>query len=349
MSTDRKVKKRCAKCADNTKTSGLFMCDGCQKMFCIEHVNQHREELNHQLELIVYEHDSIKQQLSQPYSDHILMKTINDWERKSIGKIQTAAQKARNDLQKLNESTNQRLTKVCHTISANLCSARKENSFSEIDLEEWKTKLNTIKSEIDSAISYSFARDKRSAIYLIKIESNIDLDNNINIEASQTNDKFGLTHGPVYLDESEKYSTHLGCDEEYGRIRGQNKYSRGRSMIKFKIKESNCPRNLFFGITTTNADLDQRVWSASATVGWSGNNTVWKHGALHDVKTISRNDEFQMDDTLQLILDCDREQVELYNERTDKRDIQHVDLTQTPFPWHFLIGLRSDGDRVAIV
>ncbi|CAF2570164.1 unnamed protein product [Rotaria sp. Silwood2] len=351
MTTDKKIKKRCVKCDDYENTNGLFICDGCQNMLCTRHVNQHREELSNQLEIIVQEHDLIQQQISQISSNHILIQKINDWEKSSIIKIQKTAEKARNDLQQIINHSKQRSSKMRHDIATNLHSARKTDNFSEIDLEQWQKQLNKLKIDIDLSTSCNLVKDnKRSSIYLIQIEANNIIEKNSNVELpNHVNDKFGFIFGPVQLDRTEMHSTYIGDNEGYGRIRGQQKYFYGRSIIRFKIERTRSSQQLFFGITTQNADLDQRLWSDPSTIGWCGDNSIWQHGCHDQLEDRFFNNKFQIGDILQLILNCDQKQIELYNERTDKRHIQHVDMKQTPFPWQFLVGLYNYGDCVIIV
>lgn len=50
MASRKETKKRCVKCDDDQRTSNVFTCNGCEQSFCARHVNQHRDELNTQLE-----------------------------------------------------------------------------------------------------------------------------------------------------------------------------------------------------------------------------------------------------------------------------------------------------------
>jgi hypothetical protein len=350
MATSIKTKKRCVKCDDNANNSGLFICDGCGDMFCVRHVTQHREELNNQLEFVVQEYDLIKDQLSQLSSDHILFKEINNWEKQSIIKIQKIAELARNDLQQLIHNSNQRLINISEDIAENIRFARKTDNFSEIDLTNWKKKLDELKIDIESSVSCDLVKDKHSPIYLIKIQTNNSIDKNANVKSLYTiEDKFGEIYGPVQLDKADLRSKYVGNGKEYGRIRGHQKYSRDRSMIRFKIEKSKSPEQLFFGITTSNSNLDQRLWSGSSTIGWCGDNNIWQHGYYDELVDQSVNGKFQMGDILQLTLNCKQQQIELYNQRTNSTRILHVDINQTPFPWQFLIGLYSSGDCVTII
>ncbi|CAF2050997.1 unnamed protein product [Rotaria magnacalcarata] len=219
-----------------------------------------------------------------------------------------------------------------------------------MNLEEWRTQLSELRNNIDSAISCNLIKDKRSPIYIIKIEADNAVNQILKKQLSyKVDDRFCLIRGPVQLDCNAMRSIYVGDDDGYGRIRGQQKYSQSRSMIRFKIEKTRSPQALFFGITTSNANLDQRLWSDPATIGWCGDNSIWVHGYHDNIKSQSVDDRFQFGDILQLTLNCDRNQIELYNERTDKTHIQCVDLKETPFPWHFLVGLFSNGDCVTIV
>lgn len=344
MATNIKTRKRCIKCDDYENSSGLFTCNGCDGTFCARHVNQHRDELNNQLEIVVQEYDTIKAQLLQVSSDHALLKEINTWEKKSIQKIQKIAELARNDLYQLMNNSKQRLISLSDDVAANIRSARKTDGFSEIDLNEWMKTLDELKTNIESSIACDLIKDKNSPIYLIKIQTDVKIKSSDSIE-----DKFGEIYGPVQLDRTDLRSKYIGDDWEYGRIRGQQKYSRGRSMIRFKIEKSRSPEQLFFGITTSDVGLDQRLWNAPSTIGWCGDNNVWQHGSHDELEDQSVHDQFQTGDILQLILNCKKQQIQLCNERTETTRVLQVDINQTPFPWQFLIGLRNTGDCVIIL
>lgn len=51
----------CAICAH--KSIGIFRCEGCSKVFCRKHVDDHRNDLRQQLDEIIHEHDQLNQLL----------------------------------------------------------------------------------------------------------------------------------------------------------------------------------------------------------------------------------------------------------------------------------------------
>jgi hypothetical protein len=87
----------CAKCA--SKGVGIFKCQGCSNVFCRKHASEHRDNLNHQLDEIVHEHDQLHQLINQENNEyHPLIIQIDQWEQNSITKIQQVAQQIRQDV-----------------------------------------------------------------------------------------------------------------------------------------------------------------------------------------------------------------------------------------------------------
>jgi hypothetical protein len=106
MASSTITRAPCATC-DN-KGVGIFKCEGCSQIFCRKHVNEHRENLSHQLDEIVLEHDTLQQTLAeqndQDTNRHSLLRQIEEWEKDSIIKIQQAAEETRKQVEKLTSS-----------------------------------------------------------------------------------------------------------------------------------------------------------------------------------------------------------------------------------------------------
>lgn len=343
-------KKSCVKCEDAKNSNGMFTCDGCAKAFCGAHVKDHREELNNELEGVVQEHDSIQQQLADSTVQKTLVDKIDQWEKKSISKIRKIAEATRRDLQESIGKSKQRILSSCQEIAANLRAARKTENFSEIDLKEWEDQLKILKLALNFANSYSVVDDKRPTIYPIKIQQEKPTSpSNVLLQSESTGETFGETLGPVALDKCNTYCTYTGFGNEYGRVRGARKYSQGRTTIHFKVERSQSPDQLFFGIMASNADLFQRAWNGPSTVGWCGQNDTWQHGSYQELTFRSINHHFQEGDILQLVIDCDYQLIQLCNQRTETSHAFELDTEVVPLPWQFVIGLRTNGDCVAII
>ncbi|CAF4883851.1 unnamed protein product, partial [Rotaria sp. Silwood2] len=52
----------CIKCG---KTGGVLFCNGCQKTLCFKHVNEHRNELEKQLEDLISEENEFENDLGK--------------------------------------------------------------------------------------------------------------------------------------------------------------------------------------------------------------------------------------------------------------------------------------------
>lgn len=339
MTSRKETKTSCVKCDHDQRISNVFTCNGCERSFCARHANQHRDELNTQLECITQDCDLIKDQLNQSSTDHALFRDIDTWEKRTIKKIQKTAEIARNDLRELVNRLNQRTMNLFNDLASDIRSARKTEDFSEIELDQWKEKLSQLKDQINSTVDCELTDEKQNSIYPIKINVN-----------NYFEDRFREIYGPVQLDRMNLRSVHIGNSEEYGRIRGEKMYFQDdRGKIRFKIDESNCTDKLFFGITTSDARLDQRLWSDPSTVGWGGHNVTWQHGTLHNLNDRSTSNLFESGDIVQLNLHCNDQEIQLYNERTKVTHSLSVNIDQTPYPWHFFIGLHNGNDCVTIL
>ena len=93
-------RKCCIKCEKNRAT---LLCGGCLQDFCFNHMLDHRQELNQQLNIIETSRNHCQQTLNEHTTDtenYFLLQQINDWERDSIRTIQNTAAEAREKLPK---------------------------------------------------------------------------------------------------------------------------------------------------------------------------------------------------------------------------------------------------------
>jgi hypothetical protein len=74
------IKNRCVIC---NKEKASFKCEGCSQTFCYNHVTDHRQQLNKQLEEIEIMRDLFRQTLTEKSADtqkHPSIQQINRWE-----------------------------------------------------------------------------------------------------------------------------------------------------------------------------------------------------------------------------------------------------------------------------
>ncbi|CAF1084990.1 unnamed protein product [Adineta steineri] len=83
-----------AKCSICNKGNTAYVCPGCSKGFCFQHLTEHRQILRNQLEEIINNHDQFQQtiiQQKQNPSNSSLIQQIDQWETDSIHQIQQTA------------------------------------------------------------------------------------------------------------------------------------------------------------------------------------------------------------------------------------------------------------------
>jgi len=84
-------KTKCIKCGKDKATS---KCSGCAQEFCYNHLGEHRQELNKQLDDIEGNRDVFRETLNQHTNQsekYPLIQEINQWEQDSIQKIKQTA------------------------------------------------------------------------------------------------------------------------------------------------------------------------------------------------------------------------------------------------------------------
>ena len=88
------VKNKCSICEEMT----TFVCRGCLKDFCFDHLAEHRQLLNKQLEVIQNDFNQFRQKmidLRDGSNKHPLIEQIDCWEQNSIMKIKEKAEECR--------------------------------------------------------------------------------------------------------------------------------------------------------------------------------------------------------------------------------------------------------------
>ncbi|CAF0819241.1 unnamed protein product [Adineta ricciae] len=158
-------KSRCIIC---DKEKRAVRCEGCLQLFCYDHLTDHRQELNKQLDLIERTRDLFRQTLSEQLTHPqiaLYAKQIDQWEDESVRVVRQAAVECR---QLLVEHT----AKNVHNIEANLAALsdhlkriRQENDFNEVDLDMFKQKLKRLGEKLQNLPHISISQDPAPLIY----------------------------------------------------------------------------------------------------------------------------------------------------------------------------------------
>ncbi|CAF1649938.1 unnamed protein product, partial [Didymodactylos carnosus] len=133
-------KVACAKCV---KGVGILACEGCLKKFCMKCTTEHRQELERELDNIVYEHDTLKQHL-QTIDDnmsHPLLKQIDEWKKAATNKINFLAEEVHNDVIELLKQNKAALRDRFQKLTVEITNGRDDAAYVETDLDTWMAEL----------------------------------------------------------------------------------------------------------------------------------------------------------------------------------------------------------------
>jgi hypothetical protein len=324
-------------CKECNKASSAFFCQGCKKDFCTGHAKEHRQELSKQLDTIILEHDQLKQNLTEcteKSNQHPLMKKIDQWEIQSIDKIRKAADDARKTLSTVADGCRTKIKVELQHLTQELKTARSEDNFIEIDLQEWTKKLKKWVIDLNTSTSINIQQEKNDTPFIQKIIVNCIGNSNEFFERSTKKLKID-DHGQVVFLQSRGHST----------VRCHSEYSSGQHQFRFKIEEMDARDGIYFGIVSKNIPLQETTHSTPTTFGWISHGRLIRNGCdVHEGNEHQCN--MVKNDTIEVFLDCDQQIIRLTNTRTNSTSELKVDVNQCPFPWQMHIGLYYENDRV---
>lgn len=332
-------KQKCVKCK---KTNQLVKCDGCQELWCNEHIAEHRETLSRQMNDIDKDYRDFVEQLNDNNALQTHVSYINKWERDSIHKIQRTAETARNDLLNLFTRMKTQIQSTCNEITFNIQAKQHAKEYSEINIEKWTEQLEKLRNIYKISSSDDIIDDKQSSsIRLIKV-----VDGNHSFSSDELDsyppEKFDKVRGNITLSDDHHIATCSGRKWNGTDLSGRNLYSSGIHSIRFRVK-INGKNNPFFGITSAARALNPYNHKTPYAYGWW--NFPFDTNTQKDIKGSS----IQTDDELTLTLDCFNNQIQFENHRTKQIVYETIENDQCPFPWKIAVVLYSPGDSVSIL
>ncbi|CAF1470610.1 unnamed protein product [Rotaria sordida] len=163
------VKQPCTKC---DKGGGVATCGGCQQCLCVKHFNEHRQELATEIDNLGEERDLLQRNLIEDIAAYDFSSYVNDWEQKSIAKIQAAAEQARIDIQKYLDDKKQQLKTSLAQVTDELKLGRQSNDYTEIDLKKWMEQMKQIRETLENPSTILIIDDNNteSIIHLIQVK-----------------------------------------------------------------------------------------------------------------------------------------------------------------------------------
>ncbi|CAF0969241.1 unnamed protein product [Didymodactylos carnosus] len=305
---------------------------------------EHREEVNSQLDHLIYEHDQLQKQVqSQTINDisRPLTAQINQWEQDSINRVRASAEQARNKVAQLIDENRQHITRRLRVVSDEV--KIKKMVYVELDLERWNQEIEKLKKEVN--MIPTLLTDTNSIKVIPAISSTSSL---FFTDTLVRTEKFDKVYGPAKIEQWGSIAEQQSLDQ-FSHVRGSQLYSTGVHRIQLKIEKMLNNAWHFFGIISSETPIDQTI-NSTGEYGWGyGYNQVWLKGVQH--KGYGGYDsDMREGDQIELVINCDAKRIELHNKRIQHKhyDIP-IDVKTCPLPWQLNVGLYYVGDRVRII
>ena len=158
------------------KEKVTYKCDGCSKRFCKQHLKDHENELELELDQIENERNIFRQTLSEQVEQpnkHHLIQQINQWEQHSINKIQQTAEENRQLIMKLMNKHFQKIEIGLNLLTHDIKEIRQESDFNELNLIDLRNKLERLQEELKSPENISVREANSSSSFINNIYVNI--------------------------------------------------------------------------------------------------------------------------------------------------------------------------------
>ncbi|CAF2047719.1 unnamed protein product [Rotaria magnacalcarata] len=333
----------CTLC-ENKGVSGIFRCEGCSQTFCLQHTNEHRQYLTHQLKEIMLENEAIFKCFTDNKQSSLLFDQINQWEKDSIVKVQQPAQYARLQIQQFSQVQKEQTKEKFSQINKQLEEARQTQKYLEKDLYRWKILLEQLQYDLCML----------SPSIILHQDHSQGLINNIFIlkkdQQSILNEKLISSSTEIYFDDNHHVAMHCGPCRAPAHVIGTQEYSSGQHQIRLFISKSTDEFILSFNImsklmpmSTISSD------SQYLTYGWQSNDCVNpSHCSLASDKhfqDLRGKTKFH----IKLFMDCDQQKISYFNEKTKQTREINVDIQKCPLPWKLLLYLYDIGDSVRLL
>jgi len=335
------TRKKCGTGSD-CKQAGVANCEGCSKVFCTKHFNDHRRSLDEEMNVILSKYNDFKNTtIQEPTIVNIqpIIEEVDKWEQESVKKIQQKAAELRNELLQLRTAHIESLSTKFQSLAEQMKKGQEQQDFLEADLLRWEKRLDDLKSNLISP----------SAIN-IKQHDNIPLVHFISVSyiSTEKNELFDrIFNDKVRIEEGGEVVVGVKVFMSYTEVRGKNSYEFGPHKIRLKV-ENSADQWTFLGINSKSTPLQESSFSSKSAYGWCNNNYIYSNGSYEKNKT-NLPIEMKKNDIINLIFDCDNCKISMFNERTKMKHELIVDVNNCPFPWQLHVILRQLEGRIRIL
>ncbi|CAF1543931.1 unnamed protein product [Adineta steineri] len=166
-------KTQCFKC---NKEKLTYPCEGCSQRFCFTDLAEHKQILNDELNHIINNYDQFKQRINEQKQNpqkRALIEQIDQWEIKSIEKIQQKAEDCRKLVVRYSQRFINDIENKFDDLSEQIRQIHKENEFNEMNLNYLRNQLIEITEELNDPSKILIQEDSQSFVNEILIISAI--------------------------------------------------------------------------------------------------------------------------------------------------------------------------------
>ncbi|CAF1397409.1 unnamed protein product [Didymodactylos carnosus] len=139
------------KCDICQKGAGISLCPGCEQMFCRKDFNEHRQQLTTQLDIIIREHDFVKQSVDQTcdVTTSKVFDEIEKWEMEWMNKVKMAAGRAREEVRNIVAESKKQLKRITDEIRPRMA----DEDYVEYDLDRWVNDIKQVNADMQAMSS----------------------------------------------------------------------------------------------------------------------------------------------------------------------------------------------------
>jgi hypothetical protein len=324
------------------KNEAFFTCRGCRQDFCEDHINEHHQSPVKQMDDFLNDHNQLQQMVCEYLKEpcqHPLIQQIDKWERQSIIKIQQAANDGRTKIFNVISDHIISIKKSLENLTKKLDQVRNDEKLAEIFLQQSRDTLDKLKNDLIKPDTIKIRKDDDDIAFISKLV----------IIIIEPNDLFDRSAGNIRIEDNGQTIIH-GQWSDHSSVRGKGEYSFGQHRFRFKLEELDPDKWAFFGIVSKNAPIKAISISIPTAYGLAGQDGICLNGIYQNKNKNQYKSDMEMNDKLELFIDCDRQLIRLTNERTHSSHELNIDIEKCPFPWQLLLGLCcSAGDRIRIL
>jgi hypothetical protein len=155
------------------KIKGRVKCEGCSKIYCVKHFEDHRQQLSKQLDEVEVTRDLFRQSLTEKTGDsqnNSSIQQIDEWENESMNKIRQAASEARDIVLQHTAGINTKMEENLDKLTTQLRQSRQENDFFETDLNQWREEVTRMQDLMNKPLDITIRSGPTPLITKINVE-----------------------------------------------------------------------------------------------------------------------------------------------------------------------------------